>query len=369
MAKTNKKSILTKSCEFRDAELEKVFFDTEFSKSLRTFRILILFCGAIYFAIAAYDYFYAEDIRDFWISFTIRFVVFLFALFLFFYMKKSSNNKTVFILITIFEGLVVFSYFLVLMAFNAQGYLSQCLTIMVFLQALALLPNKWLNFMVMALVITVTFFVLTPMYIHAIDPSERTESIIMLSISILFLGIFTYRIQAARRMQFFRQMELKQMSETDSLTKSMNRGKFNAILEYWCEFSNRYASPFSLIYFDIDNFKNINDTFGHSLGDTVLVTMCDIVRNIARKNDQLARCGGEEFALLLPQTDLQEAKKMALRLCDHTQETDFGVVGRVTASFGVVMHRPSEQPSAILHRADEMMYNAKKAGKNRVVSE
>jgi diguanylate cyclase (GGDEF)-like protein len=133
--------------------------------------------------------------------------------------------------------------------------------------------------------------------------------------------------------------------------------------------SMRTGSAFSLVMMDLDKFKNINDTFGHQAGDNVLITFSTIIRNVLRKTDLCGRYGGEEFLIVLTQTDLDEAKIFAERIRSCVEESlilDFGQNSKVTVSIGLAEHRKNEDVEKTIFRADEAMYKAKKNGRNRV---
>ena len=133
--------------------------------------------------------------------------------------------------------------------------------------------------------------------------------------------------------------------------------------------SVRTGSVFSLVMMDIDKFKNINDTYGHQTGDQVLRTFAAIIRSILRKTDYCGRYGGEEFLIVLTQTDIQAAKVFAerIRVCvENSFFPDLGPDSRVTVSIGLAEHRTQENIEKTIFRADEFLYKAKKGGRNRV---
>ena len=133
--------------------------------------------------------------------------------------------------------------------------------------------------------------------------------------------------------------------------------------------AERGHQPLSLAVMDIDNFKQVNDRYGHVAGDLVIAEVAACVRHVTRINDHCARWGGEEFAILMPAADPHAAAEMAERVRQRVQEAsiagEFGVV-RVTASFGVVQWRAGESLTDLVARADAALYQAKHLGRNRV---
>ncbi len=160
--------------------------------------------------------------------------------------------------------------------------------------------------------------------------------------------------------------ELCCLSQTDCLTNSYNRRYFTQKLEEEIERAKRAGSEFSLIMLDIDRFKSINDRFGHNAGDLVLKSMAEMIKNRIRKIDTLARWGGEEFVILLPETTVENAACLAEELRESLSRMDIPGVGSVTASFGVAGYRPGDTMDALTQRADDLMYEAKAAGRNCV---
>jgi len=160
--------------------------------------------------------------------------------------------------------------------------------------------------------------------------------------------------------------ELRCLSVTDCLTNCYNRRFFMQKLEEEIERAKRNGNKFSLIMLDIDRFKSINDRFGHNAGDLVLKSMAEMIKNRIRKIDTLARWGGEEFVLLLPDTPVENAARLAEELRESLSRMDIQGVGRVTASFGVAGYCPGDSVDSLVNKADNMMYEAKAAGRNCV---
>lgn len=160
--------------------------------------------------------------------------------------------------------------------------------------------------------------------------------------------------------------QLRTAADTDELTQTWNRRHFYELLHAEMQRAERYKRPLSLIMFDIDRFKAINDNLGHAVGDQVLVHVSREIQNAVRATEHLARVGGDEFLLLLPETGLEEAANTARRLHALLRERPFRPVGVISCSFGVCEHVPGESVDDFMRRADEAMYEAKDAGRGRV---
>jgi len=166
-------------------------------------------------------------------------------------------------------------------------------------------------------------------------------------------------------------LKLQELSNTDGLTKLFNQTYFHKCLQKEGAMALRYYSPLSCLMIDIDNFKQVNDNFGHPFGDKVLSELADIIRESIRETDVACRYGGDEFFILLPQTDIVGTETLAERLRKKVftrvfRDADHSA--RLTVSIGVSTFSPAmaEDKAKLLTITDNAMYNAKVSGKNRV---
>lgn len=160
--------------------------------------------------------------------------------------------------------------------------------------------------------------------------------------------------------------EIRRLSITDKLTQSFNRLKLDETLEQQLRWSKNNRSHFSIIILDIDHFKQVNDTFGHQVGDRVLIELVTVLNKNVRNGDVVGRWGGEEFLIILPETRLEDATGLAERLRTAVAGTRFTTAGQVTISLGVSAFKTDNSPDAIVSRADTALYLAKEKGRNRV---
>jgi Amt family ammonium transporter len=184
----------------------------------------------------------------------------------------------------------------------------------------------------------------------------------------LVAKFFNYLLETLRQKQIDLQNSniiLRSKAEIDPLTQTYNR---RALMEK-LKNKNLYHANYSLVMIDIDKFKNINDTYGHSIGDSVLKELAFIVKKLVRDRDVFARWGGEEFLLLVHSKDLLIVEKIAEKIRKEIEEFSFTDVEKVTASLGASSPRnENESFEEILEHADKALYQAKKLGRNRVCS-
>lgn len=162
------------------------------------------------------------------------------------------------------------------------------------------------------------------------------------------------------------QLYTEKKAYIDSLTKIYNRNKFDEVFEEEIKNTQRYNIPLSVALIDIDKFKDFNDTYGHLIGDEVLVNMANVVTKNIRETDVFARWGGEEFILLFKHTDIELGKEVSQKLREKIEENEHPIAGSITASFGLTQYRDGDTTESIFKRCDKALYRAKENGRNRV---
>jgi diguanylate cyclase (GGDEF)-like protein len=208
----------------------------------------------------------------------------------------------------------------------------------------------------------------------AIVASRALGIIVTLLISVTWLTYLLGREHSERDAVLLdRRLQLQKLAQdlgrkatTDTLTGLSNRLKLNETLEAEIQRAQRYETPLSLLIFDVDHFKRINDTYGHPVGDGVLARLSTLLREGLRATDLAARWGGEEFAIICPHADEQTAFQVAEKLRASIAATRFETVGEVHCSFGVAAFEPGDTLETLVARADAALYAAKQAGRNQV---
>lgn len=178
------------------------------------------------------------------------------------------------------------------------------------------------------------------------------------------------RVRSAYRTKYLMEL-LEQKAQIDGLTGLYNRTFFDQRIRQELDRAGRYSSPLALIFMDIDRFKSLNDTYGHSFGDVVLSEVADSLRSIARASDVIARYGGEEFVIILPEQDLASGIAMAERARSNIESLGVSHNGEVvplSASFGVssTVEIGAGDVARLIDTADRGLYRAKESGRNRV---
>lgn len=185
-------------------------------------------------------------------------------------------------------------------------------------------------------------------------------------VSLVIASVSTYRtFRLVRQLEETRR-DLEQLSTHDYLTGIYNRRFMVEQATAILTLSQRHGFPVSLIMMDLDHFKQVNDTYGHGAGDTVLVEMVAVIRGMIRATDVFGRYGGEEFIVFMPHTDNEDATNMAERIREEVKAHKYGGIS-ITLSMGVVTATPTmNQLDDLIDRADVALYEAKDGGRDRV---
>ncbi len=165
---------------------------------------------------------------------------------------------------------------------------------------------------------------------------------------------------------------IRQLANYDALTNIYSRVKFNEMFPLYINRALSYNERLSIILFDIDHFKSINDNYGHNIGDRVLIELTSVVKSVLRdmdirKSTVFSRWGGEEFVILVQFKTKEESAKIANTIRKEIERYSFDSVRKVTCSFGVTQFKPDDKEIDIFHRVDEALYEAKESGRNRVI--
>ncbi|KUJ75712.1 hypothetical protein AVO42_10490 [Thiomicrospira sp. XS5] len=196
-----------------------------------------------------------------------------------------------------------------------------------------------------------------------------TQLLLILAPVLLLLAVFIFFNRKLRHTQDELRAsndKLSVLSVTDHLTGIYNRQYLDQVLDAEVERVDRYHSKLSLVMMDLDNFKQVNDTFGHLVGDEVLVKSVETIHHLVRKTDTFGRWGGEEFILICPETDLHQASQLAEKVRAAIESTEFSHGIRLTFSLGVAQYQAGELVNECIDRADRNLYRAKHNGKNQV---
>ena len=244
----------------------------------------------------------------------------------------------------------------------------------IYVAAFIVYPTRFASWLVASLLGFVTIFwgrraLLSELYGERFFGLEALTDTLISSIIVVTLLFFFKRITEVGARAEARALALETLANTDSLTGLPNRRYLAAMLQ--AEYARAYqqVQPLSVVICDLDHFKQVNDSFSHAVGDQVLVEVADLLRANTRRDDYVSRHGGEEFVIVLPRTDHQQALQVCEKIRASIQHHDWASLHpdlRMTASFGICSDLSLATYEAMLAEADARLYAAKRAGRNRV---
>jgi len=200
------------------------------------------------------------------------------------------------------------------------------------------------------------------------DPGVYTMHVFWIFCSFSFGFLAGLIFDKSRKTIFLNQQALHKQAITDELTGLFNRNHLNMVLSQEIARERRYGKRFGLLLIDIDHFKKINDTFGHTTGDDVLNMVAKVLTESIRRNDTLVRWGGEEFVLIAINVDDKTLFDLAEKLRYQIEKNTYGFVDKVTISIGATLFRTDDTKDDLLSRADQALYEAKGQGRNRTIA-
>ncbi|MCL2231495.1 MAG: diguanylate cyclase [Treponema sp.] len=357
---------LNKLCQFRNRDTELDFMDYDKTASLNIVRFMILVMGVVFAVFIFADIYFYRHKDVFPITVGLRALGLSITVAAFFLAGKFKRYEYALVMITLTQ-LGMFTIYLVnLYILEGTQTDLQFMTIMLFIMAAFLIPNVWKNSLAIAC-ITLTAYII--FCAHNTYPAGTTSLVmrgIYLGICLVCCAVFLYGRETSRRKQFAAEKLLEYLSITDKLTAAYNRSHFEQVLGTWIK--NRRHEPIALLLFDIDDFKKVNDRFGHMTGDQVLVGIAEIVSAHIRDNDVFARWGGEEFVVLFGNSGIEKVVELAERLRRVVEITPWPDAGKITISIGAAEYQENESIVDFVNRADKKMYEAKRAGKNQVMA-
>lgn len=360
---------ITRRAEFGDKKLEAEFFAEDVKKGLNVIRYaMVIFCF-IHFLFFFLDILYLvpDDITEAMVySLIPRVILLLISIILFF---ASKRIKSSFLKMNLMSFFIIFAYAVhIWMALHFVGRLditSEAFDVMICIFSLFLVNNRWINNLIACVLLSAMFVSAVPHLIPGINAMYTVGLGFYSAWVAIIVGIILHHINRIKRSQYIKEKQLEFLAETDPLTKAYNRLVCDSLIAQMCH----EERCFSVIVFDVDNFKTVNDSFGHLAGDAVLKGMAGVVKENIRAEDILVRWGGDEFLILLLDTPLAQACELAQRIRTVIEEKRCEGLNRaVTASFGVTEYEKGDDARSIINRVDQQLYCAKMKGKNAIIS-
>ena len=283
-------------------------------------------------------------------------------------LQKARTFSTYTLELTILEAIAVLIYLLVLWSYENPNFMIQTLGLVFLILIIFIVPNRKEYQLALSIAVAATYFVLTFFCIRNMAKSELIAAIVYALLTITLCYVTAFGSDAFAFQEYIARTRLEQMSSTDFLTNAVTRERLEKEARRWMSFCRRQGLPLCLAFVDVDNLKRINDQHSHAAGDVVLKKIAELMQNQLRNSDTIARWGGDEFVLLLPNVSLQNAVLLLDRVRQAVSQIELGEIGKVSCSFGVAEMGPDSTYQQMLSEADALMCRSKEKGRGKISS-
>ena len=354
--------------EFKDRALEQDFQTYILQESINHSRRYVLAFGIVFLLFILPDYFFVKNMDKLPAILLIR-VLFL-SISIYYNLRVTHVKNSLYSFSTVYELVSIVVFWAVFSLYTQPNITIHHQILIIFILAIFFtIPNSFLNKLTLTFLLTFGFFYIAAKRGVFLLSSCGWDICSLTIIILIFCSLIVKNINKLQRIQFIDTQALERLSSTDALTGALNRRKYDQDLKKEIARALRYRLPLSGIMLDLDNFKEINDEYGHLAGDRILVQLSSHIRTLIRENDQIYRWGGEEFIIILPNTRMKAAEQLANRIRSFLQKVDFSPVSQVTCSFGVASWNEHETEDSFTKQLDQLLYQAKKKGKDCIVSD
>ena len=294
---------------------------------------------------------------------------YFFSILLIFMVKKLQRIKTYSAFsatVTVLEATGILIYFFILWLYDSPDFMIQSMGAILAILVVFVVPNRNENMMVLSLATTVAFFAFCYLFMKDIETSNFVAAIAYTVFTVVICAVRAFSSDRYGYQEYETKSRLEQTSTRDYLTNAATRERLEEEARRWMSFCRRQGLPLCLVFVDVDDLKRINDRFGHVVGDIALKEVAALMRRQLRNSDTIARWGGDEFVLLLPNVTLQNAVLLLDRVKTAVNSLLLEGEVSVSCSFGVVQMGPESTYAELLSQADALMYRAKQEGKGRI---
>jgi two-component system cell cycle response regulator len=341
------------------------YYDYKIKVSRKYLRALFLSIGLINLLLLVPDLMLLEHVQEKTVVIVLR--TFFSAYLIYWFHKEGFKSSRQYILAAISSEIMAYFLFLyVFSQYTEPNFMIQTLGLIFYIVIVFFVPNLFFNALIINLLGAAGYFMISFLIIKPLNLLDFWSSVVYTLLVIGICSVSAYMSELYQYREYMAKIRLEELSSTDYLTQAANRFKLEEEAEKWMDFCRRQKLPLSLVFLDVDNMKLINDHFGHGAGDSVLTSLSRLIQAQLRSSDILARWGGDEFVLLLPNATLSDAITMTERLRIIVKEFTFLNGIHTTCSFGVTELREETDFKDLVRAADKRMYRGKELGKDRI---
>ena len=344
------------------------YFRSVLNSAQRTIHVYIAVASVVTFLFLVCDLIHIQGQTA---RLTIAIARYVFSIFLIVMTRVLQNARTFSsfsAMITILEAASLALYFYALRLYESPHFMIQSMGMICSIMIFFIVPNRKWNMLVLSVCGSAAYFIFSFLRYQPLSWNEFFAAVLYAVLTILLCTITVFAREKAAFQEHVTKEKLEQASAKDFLTNAATRARLEGEAQRWMSFCRRQGLPLCLVFADVDNLKHINDHFGHAAGDVVLKQLADLMKKQLRASDTIARWGGDEFVILLPNVSLKNAMLLLDRVKLAVSQLNLysGVV--ISCSYGVVEMGPESTYQQMLSEADARMYRAKRAGKEQVTT-
>lgn len=354
--------------EFEDRKLEQEYARAQIIQTLHYMRKLTFGLGIAFFLFIIADYILNSQPSTVLFILANRTLICLCAFGLYWGMGVSKRYELFYYFYNLTILIASVSFYLICISYEHPNFLIQTMGLFGIILVIFMVPNRWIYKVSVSTVVAAAFLVIMRIANHDISLNDYLASVVYTALVVVLRAVSTYKNEAQRRLLYLNGRQLEILSKTDSMTGLYNRETLGNDLENRIAQVDSLGSDFGIVLFDIDDFKIINDTYGHLTGDRVLLEIVNLIEGVLPEECSMYRWGGEEFIVLFSDCALHNCVEHSKRFCDMIDQLMVENIG-VTCSFGVACFHPGDTIETLLARADKNLYEAKRSGKNCVVAQ
>lgn len=283
------------------------------------------------------------------------------------YRKKEFSYRAYTVSVTMLEAASIGVFLFIFSLYDPPHFIIQAMGLMVIVMAIFVVPNSLRLKIGVSLAGIISFLFLSRMIIgNGLTSNEFWAGTLYLLAAFGLCAFFSYNLEKYQFLEYQAKRQLIQINTIDTLTGAYNRNKLFESWHHWSSYCRRHRQPLTLVLFDIDNFKQINDEHGHLKADEVLIESVLAIQKMLRDTDVLARWGGDEFVILLPGTTGEEAVRLLHRIRNTLRGKKRTHMIPIRCSFGVAEMVASSNLGSLIQEADSLMYQAKRSGGDHI---
>lgn len=339
---------------------------TRLSAAQKSIHVFAVVASVSNFLFLVSDLMFIQDQTARLISAVLRYVYSIVLILMIRKLQRMQSFRVFAATVTVLEAAGVLLFFVILILYVSPDFMIQTMGIITAILVIFTVPNRSGNMLALSISSYVAFFTYSYFLMTDVALNDFCAAAVYTALVIVICGTNTIGTDHHARQEYSERSRLEKTSTRDYLTNTATRERLEEEARRWMSFCRRQGLPLCLVFVDLDDLKRINDRYGHVMGDNALKEVAALMKKQLRNSDTIARWGGDEFVLLLPNVSLQNAVLLLDRVKNAVNQLTIEGNVSLSCSFGVVQMGPESTYAEMLSQADALMYRAKQNGKGRI---